>query len=226
MNKWFVLTGQLEASSNITDYLSSLGGKLASLYCSCKYSRSLRGWSNSWEASCSFTVITLNPIIFNSRTRMVWEPIRCSPDLRRWKEWEVRRSYLVTYHSLRASKSAPRCWSRCWSWIRICWGWRHGTGRSWGQRWRGGGGGGRTRRPACSDEWRRHRSHRLMVPTVFQTIEPLACPAVIVSLGGKWANSPGGLVCNLCPLEEKALCSPCTKGGYKSSQHFWCRFMG
>ena len=71
MNKWFVPTGQLEASSNITDYLSSLGGKRASLYCSCKYSRSLRGWSNNCEASCSFTVITLNPIIFNSRTRIV-----------------------------------------------------------------------------------------------------------------------------------------------------------
>ena len=73
MNKQFVLTEHLKAFtiSTITDYLSSLGGMLASLYCSCRYSRNLRGWTKSWEASCSFTVITLNPINFNRRTRIV-----------------------------------------------------------------------------------------------------------------------------------------------------------
>ena len=43
MNKQFVPTEHLKALTTITDYLSSLGGMLASLYCSCRYSRNLRG---------------------------------------------------------------------------------------------------------------------------------------------------------------------------------------
>merc|ERR1712032_222217 len=57
--------------------------------------------------------------------------------------------------------------------------------------------GGRTERPACPVVSHLRQSRRPMAPTVFPIVEPLACP--------------GGLVCNLCPLEEKALCSPCKK---------------
>ena len=194
---------------------------LASLYCSSRYSRNLRGWTKSWEASCSFTVITLNPINFNRRTRIVWEPIRCSPDLWRWKlifGYNEGLRYLLPIIVFRCQNEYCRIGAvvglesepiETGSMGRV----DHevddeeGVEGEWGENNQSAQPGNVSTH--YISQWfqkfsrQSNRSHIL---------QKCICHC---QLWRKCVNSPAGLVCNLCPLVEKALCSPCTKRCFK-----------